>query len=46
MAGTLSGRELVPSVTNTGRCSLLTFPSECDVSLCLEGPLLVGDFGI
>jgi len=38
--GSLSGRELLVSVTNTGRCSLLTFPSASDVSLSLEGPLV------
>jgi len=39
-ARSLSGRELLASVTNTGRWSLLTFPSASNVSLCLEGPLV------
>jgi len=40
VVGSLSGRELLLSVTKTGRCSLLTFPSTSDVTLCLEGPLV------
>jgi len=40
VAGSLSGRELLASVTNTGSSSLLTLPSASDVSLCLAGPLV------
>jgi len=43
-AGSLSGRDLLASVTNIGRCSLISFPFASDVSLCLEGPLVRRQF--